>query len=115
MGEMEHTPTSPGRRRFNAAQRQEFVALYLGSGLTQREFARQHAIKLGTFHQWLHGQKPPTLFRRPTFQELVLPPQKDSAGWSTEILLGGDITVRFGANVSAKFMAQLVKGIRPSC
>lgn len=113
---MEHSSPAKGRRRqFSAAQRQEFVALYRQSGLTQVEFARQHEIKVCTFHQWLRRRKPPTRSTRPVFKELVLSPQISTPAWSTEILLGREITVRFGANVPATFMTELVKGLRPPC
>ena len=111
---MEHSSAVTGRRKYSAAQRQEFVTLYRESGLTQVEFARQHEIKACTFHRWLGPRKQPTA-PCPVFTELLLSPPTGASAWSTEILLGRDITVRFGASVPATFMAELVNGLRRPC
>ena len=49
-----------GRGHYTAGARQEFVALFEKSNLTQTEFARQHDLKLCTLHQWLHRTRRPT-------------------------------------------------------
>lgn len=113
---MENSSPVSTRRKFSPTQRQEFVALYRHSGLTQVEFARQHQIKVCTFHQWLRVRKePPAKVPRPVFKELLLSPQTHTPAWSTEIVMGHEFTIRFGASVSATFMAQLVNELRRPC
>lgn len=113
---MENSSPVNTRRKFSPAQRHEFVTLYRQSGLTQVEFAQQHQIKVCTFHQWLHRRKQPsTKCPRPVFKELLFSPQTHTPAWSTEIVMGHEFTIRFGAHVSATFMAELVKGLRGPC
>lgn len=109
---MESTKPTRQRRRYTAEEKKQFLALYCKSGLTQVEFAREHDLKVCTFQQWLPLRKSPTKSPGPLFKELVLSPQINTPAWSTEILLSDELTIRFGANVSVTFMAELVNTLR---
>ena len=46
-------PKSSIRKRLTLTQREELLASYRGSDLTQREFARQQGIGVSTLQNWL--------------------------------------------------------------
>lgn len=104
--------TQTARRRFSAEERANYIELYRQSGLTQRAFAKQQGLNLGTFHQWLHRTKADPRERAVGFKEIVLPGA--SAGWSVEVVLGQEV-IRLGACASPEFIAQLVKSLRRPC
>jgi len=50
-GRMRNHSIASRRPRWTPQERAQLVAAYQASGLTQREFAQQHGVKLGTFQQ----------------------------------------------------------------
>lgn len=48
---------SGGRRRFGAEEREQLLAGYRRSGLTQREFASRHGVSLSSLVLWLRQQR----------------------------------------------------------
>lgn len=46
-----------GRRLYTDERRQEIIAAYQASGLTQVSFARREGIKCSTFTAWLQGRR----------------------------------------------------------
>ena len=73
------------RQRYTAQARQEFVALFKKSGLTQSEFARQHDLKLCTLHQWLHRAKKPTKSPGGGFKGVFLPAGFNPEGAAVDV------------------------------
>jgi transposase-like protein len=107
--------SKPPRRRYTAAQRAELVGLFRKSNLTQREFALEHDINLGTFHRWVYGRKKPQAAApSPVFQEVLLPAAAAPA-WSAEISLGKELTVRLDCRAAADFVARLANHLPRPC
>jgi transposase-like protein len=59
-----------GRQRFTRAQKEQFIAHYEQSGLTQRAFAEREGLGFSSFTSWLRKK---TATGRPRFAELSLP------------------------------------------
>ena len=97
------------RRRYSSEQRQEFIALFRKSSLSQSQFAHQHGLKLCTFNRWLHRAPRPAKAPTPVFQEVFLPSPE------VEIGVGSGITVKLGLQSSPEFIAQIVHHLRRSC
>lgn len=62
--------TLPVRKRFSATQRSDLLTAYQRSGLTQRAFAAQAGISLGSLAVWLRRSKAALSGPPPGFQEL---------------------------------------------
>ena len=109
-----------GRRITPKARREELLAAYEQSGLTQTEFARREGVKYQTFTTWVSERRVRTSATSPIksgapvrFTEVNLPPppQRD---WSPKaealsVTLPDGVVVR-GADALA--MAALVKALR---
>ena len=104
-----------GRGHYTAGARQEFVALFEKSNLTQTEFARQHDLKLCTLHQWLHRTRRPTKSLEGGFKEVFLPSVFSPESAAVEIAIGPEITLRLRAPVSPSFMGQIIQKVRRIC
>ena len=104
-----------GRRHYTVQARQEFVALFGKSGLTQTEFARQHDLKLCTLHQWLHRARGPTKGSGGGFKEVFLPAGLPPVGPEVEIAIGPEITLRLRGFVSPDFIGQVLQQVRQVC
>ena len=89
------------------------MALYRQSGLTQRAFARQHGIKLGTLQQWLCRLKTQPASARPRFQELIVP--LSSSKWAAEIRLSQEITIQLDTQATEQLITQLLGNLRRPC
>ncbi len=104
------------RHRYTAAERGEFVSLYRKSGLTQSEFARQHQLKICTFHQWIHranALNAPAC--KPLFHEVLLAPTPPTAVWAAEIVVGNEFTLRLGSPLSPQLITRVIDRLRRSC
>src|SRR5450432_1382646 len=60
------------RRRRTPAERQNLLARFHQSQMTQRDFASRHGLGLSTLGKWLHGESQ-TALPPLQFQEVVLP------------------------------------------
>ena len=69
-----------GRRNYTVAEREGFVRLYRQGGVTQKEFARTHRLKLGTLLRWLYRRPAPKGRPAPLFKEIMLSPPAAAAG-----------------------------------
>lgn len=103
------------RRRYSGDERDRFVELYLGSGVTQEEFARRHQLKVGTLVRWLYRQGKRRHTARPVFQELLLPGGGAAATDVIEMSVGSEITLRFKARIAPEFIAQVIDHLRKPC
>ena len=101
------------RRRFTANERANFAALYRQSDLTQRAFARQHGIKLGTLQQWLSRLKTQRSSIRNGFQELIVP--LTSSPWAAQIRLRQEITIQLDGQATGQLITQLLGNLRQPC
>lgn len=104
-----------GRRKYTVAERDGFVRLYQQGGVTQKQFARTHRLKLGTLLRWLYRRPPPQGPPGRLFQEIVLPVPAPAAAAGIEIGVGRDITVRLGTAATPEFIAQLVRNLHRAC
>ena len=98
-----------GRRIVAPERREELLAAYETSGLTQSAFARREGINFHTFVAWL-GERRKAEIAAPAvrFREVCLPPI--SRGEATlEVMLPGGLTVR---GSSATAVAELVRALR---
>ena len=110
------TTKSSRRRRYTAAQRQEYLDLYCRSGLSAPVFARNHDLNITTLYQWLHrvkkaGHRPAV----PLFTEVLLSAPPPIPVWTAEIAVGNELTLRLGSQASAEFIAQLLQQLRRPC
>jgi transposase-like protein len=81
------------RQRLTVHQRQQMLARYHRSPLTQAEFAAQHGIGLSTLGKWLRekGQVPQSA-APVRFQEVMLP--STTSQWAVEVVSPQGWTVR---------------------
>lgn len=104
-----------GRRNYTKAERDGFVRRYRQGGVTQKEFARTHRLKLGTLLRWLYRRPPPKVLEAPLFKEILLAPPAPTGAAGIEIGVGRDITVRLGTAATPEFIAQLVRNLQRAC
>jgi len=94
------------------------VTKYQSSRLTQREFARQHGVKLGTFQQWIYRPRfPQRIVRRkkPAFQEVSITGVPFLNGWAAELQLPRGVALRLNCHASAEWISALVQKLGQVC
>ena len=106
------------RPRSTQQEREELVAKYQASGLTQREFAQQHGVKLGTFQQWVYRPRTPVPIARrkkPAFQEVSITEVPFLNGWAAELQLPRGVALRLNSHASAEWVGALVQRLGRVC
>lgn len=109
-----------GRRITPKARREELLAAYEQSGLTQAEFARREGVKYQTFTTWMYERRQRGSEAGPSkseasvrFAQLTLPPasprELSPSADALSVTLPDGLVVR-GADALA--MATLVKALR---
>jgi transposase-like protein len=80
------------------AERRQMAELFAKSGMTQRDFAAEHGLRLSTLTRWLrdteatHGKSAEPADRVSVqFHSLAFPA---AAGWTAEVRLSNGATVR---------------------
>ena len=107
------------RRQYTPEERARLVAEYAESELTQKAFAEERGINVGTFRQWLYRkdrEEDVGTAQEPTFQEIPLAaglPSTDS--WAAEISWPQGPTVRLSAQASPAWISELIKVLERSC
>jgi hypothetical protein len=94
------------------------VAKYQTSGLTQREFAQQHRVKLGTFQQWIYRPRSPDPIARrkpPAFQEVSITEVPFLNRWAAELELPRGVALRLNCHPSAEWVGALVQQLGQIC
>ena len=101
-------------------QRQRWVKSWRDSGLSQVDFARQHALRVGTLRRWIGKDSRPTvpMADPPAFQEFDLasllgrarPP--GSASWEVEIRLPSGVTLALAPGIPLSRVIELVEALR---
>ena len=112
-----HLATSR-RPRWTQQEREELVAKYQASDLTQREFAQEHGLKLGTFQQWVYRPRSPhPLARRkkPTFQEVSITEVPFLNSWAAELQLPRGVALRLNSHAGAEWIGALVQKLGQIC
>ena len=112
-----HSVTSR-RSSWTQQEREQLVAKYQASGLTQREFALQHDVKLGTFHQWIYRPRSPQRIARtkkPAFQEVSLTGVPFLNSWAAEVQLPRGVALRLNCHASAEWIGALVQKLGQIC
>ncbi len=109
----------PSRRPHSTQQeREELVAKYQASELTQREFAQQHGVKLGTFQQWIYRPRLPHRIgraKKPAFQEVSITEVPFLNSWAAELQLPRGVTLRLNSQASAEWIGALVQKLGQIC
>ncbi len=106
------------RDRTTRQEREELVAKYHASGLTQREFAQQHGLKLGTFQQWVyrpHAAPRTARGKKSAFQEVSLTEVPFLNGWAAELQLPRGVALRLNTQASAEWVGALVQKLGQLC
>lgn len=109
------------RRIFSAAQRAGMVSRFRISGVSQREFAQEHGLKLTTFQSWLYGKRgASSSARRARFQEIKLFPSavvSNSTGlvWAAEVEWSNGMKVRVSPGVDPLWLNSVVKQLGQAC
>ena len=88
-------------------ERAQWVRQYLQSGLTQREFAVQHGLRLSTLQRWLAQNS--HLASAPRFAELKLPALPSPAPWAAEVVRVDGATLRLAHDVAPALLRQLLR------
>ena len=111
-----------GRRRPYSSrdQRQQWVKSWRDSGLSQVDFARQHALHVGSLRRWIAEEPRPTATATepPAFQEFDLasllgPSQTPRPGsWEAEIRLPSGVTLALAPGVPLSRILELVEALR---
>jgi transposase-like protein len=108
--------SSGKQKRFSSAERLRLIRQYRKSGLTQKQFAQQNGIRLGTFEQWLLRERKRDVRRdwSKGFQEVKLPLTLSSNAWAAELSLEAGLSLRLSSSAPVHWVCDLVKGLRPS-
>src|SRR6266702_3027749 len=109
----------PSKRHCSTRQaREQLVAKYQASGLTQREFAQQHGVKLGTFQQWMYRPQSPhriTRTKKPAFQEVSITEVPFLNSWAAELQLPRGVALRLNSHANAEWIGALVQKLGQIC
>ena len=96
------------RRHLPPEERQEVLARYRQSGMTQRDFCRQEGLGLSTLIRWLGDERKPR--RQPlAFQEVILP--ATTSAWAVEVVSPQGWVVRCQAETGAERVAELLRAL----
>ena len=98
------------------SERAGWVRKYKGSGLTQREFVRQHGLKLSTLQYWVVRERQAVTECQPPapaalFAEVKLPAAA-TPSWAAELVQPGGSTLRIGRDLSPVLLEQLLRACR---
>jgi hypothetical protein len=101
---MKHSMVCSRRPRSNAAERAQWVQQFSRSGLSQREFAARHRLRLSTLQRWVkqNVQRPAP----PAFTELKFPPL--SPRWAAEVVRPDGSVLRLAHDAPATLLQHLL-------
>lgn len=90
----------------------EWVSRFLQSGLSLREFCRQHPVALSSLHRWVarhrgQAQEPAPELAQPLFQEVSLSEVLPSGAWAAELAWPDGTILRLGPTIAAQVIEQL--------
>jgi transposase-like protein len=96
------------RRRLTPQQRQQLLAHYHRSKLTQREFAARHNLGVSTLGRWLQQERPegqPAV----DFQEVVM--GSATGRWAMELVTPQGWTIRLAGLGEVESLPQLLNAL----
>ena len=85
------------------AERAQWAQQFFQSGLSQREFAAQHRLRLSTLQRWLRQHPAPTA--PPVFAEVTLPVR--AARWAAEVVRVDGTVWRLAHDAPATWLQHL--------
>lgn len=97
------------------AERRQIAELFAKSGMTQKDFAAEHGLKVSTLTRWLRetarssGEDRPEADAAMQFHSLAFPA---AAAWTAEVQLPNGATVRLDANTPAELAAAILRASR---
>mgnify|MGYP001329986659 FL=1 len=94
------------RRRSTAAERAQWVRRLNQSGLSARQFAQLHRLKLSTLQRWVREH--PAAAPAPAFAEVLLP-DRAGGGWAAELLRPDGARLRLAAHAPAPWFDALLR------
>ncbi len=106
------------RRQYSPEERARLIAEYAESGLSQKAFAEERGINVGTFRQWLYrsdGKEGVGTAQEPTFQEISLGDLPSAEAWAVEISWPQGPTIRLSTAVSPAWAGELIKTLQATC
>lgn len=105
--------SSRRRRRTTALERADWVARLASSGLTIKEFARQHRLSPATLAQWKSkagrslAQRLPQRAASPVFHTIDLPTPEPTHPWDLEVLLPNGLRFRVRHGCPVRWLQRL--------
>ena len=96
------------RRRKTAEQRQQLLARYHQSQLTQRDFAVRHGLGLSTLSKWLRRESKQSL-PPVQFQEVAL--STPTPSWAVEVVSPNGWVVRLQNGSEVQALPQLLRAV----
>lgn len=105
---MDSSNTVSVRRHKSSQQRQQLLARYHRSQLTQRDFAARHGIGLSTLHKWLQRERSATV-PPVKFQEVTLP--RGLAPWAVEVVSPDGWLIRLQTGSAVHLLPQLLRSL----
>ena len=105
---MDTAKTESGRRRWTRKQRQQLLARFHESQLTQSEFATQNGLGLSTLSKWLRLEReavPPKV----KFQEVRL--ASPASRWPVEVVSPQGWIVRLQSSADVQQLPELLRAL----
>ena len=93
------------RPRSSPAQRAQWVRRLDHSGLSARQFAQQHRLKLSTLQRWVREHR--AAAPAPAFAEVRLP--ELASGWAAELIRPDGARLRLAAHAPAPWFDALLR------
>jgi transposase-like protein len=115
--EQSTSPSEGPVRRRTSEERQEWLARYRQSGLSQREFCERHPLPLSTLTYWLRRERrqpQESPLEAPALQELSLPAllgASPASAWVAELSVPGGRILRLAAGVPPGLVPQLLSAL----
>jgi len=97
-----------GRRCWTPGERDQFLADFHQSDMTQRDFAVRHGVGLSTLGKWLRDEGKPA-FPAVKFQEVRLP--NPSSCWLIEVVSPQGWIVRLQSGSDVRMLPQLLQAL----
>ncbi len=106
---MNDSSVGPRRPRSNSAQRAQWARRFFESGISPRDFARQHGLRLPTLQRWL--KENPAMPVPLGFAQVTLPPapQPSHRDWAAEVVRADGSTLRLAHGVAPALLRQLLR------
>lgn len=99
------------RRRRTAEEIREICAGFLGSKKTQRDFAEEVGISVGSLRNWLGRMESAPAVKAVRFVEVTpRPVVTPSSGWRMELPCG--VVLNLGGFPEPGYLAQLIRDLR---